>query len=68
MSSGGVYVETREEFSVGQQITLSFKLPDSADHIIIGGEIVRASSQGIGVKFGISPDNSLKQREEQVKT
>ena len=60
ISSGGLYVETREALSVGQQITLSFKLPDSEDHIKIGGEGVRASSQGIGVKFGMSLDNTLK--------
>ena len=60
ISAGGLYVETREALSVGQQITLSFKLPESEDHIKIGGEVVRASSQGIGVKFGMSLDDSLK--------
>jgi Tfp pilus assembly protein PilZ len=62
ISSNGLFVETRESFSVGQQITLSFKLPDSEEHIKIGGEIVRITSQGVGVRFGMSLDNSLKVR------
>jgi Tfp pilus assembly protein PilZ len=58
ISSDGLFVETRESLSVGQRITLSFKLPNSKEHIKISGEIVRVSSQGIGVKLSINLDNT----------
>lgn len=48
---GGVFIRTRIPFSVGQEVSLSFPLPDQKRHIKISGEIVRAGEQGIGVKF-----------------
>ena len=63
ISSDGLFVETREPLSVGQQITLSFRLPNSEEHIKIGGEITRVSSDGIGVKFGMNLDDSVKSHE-----
>jgi len=38
-------------FSVGQEVSLTFPLPNSQKHIKITGEVVRTSPQGIGVKF-----------------
>ena len=52
ISSDGVFVETKEPHTVGQHLTLSFRLPNSEDHIRVNGEIVRVSPQGIGVKPG----------------
>ncbi len=52
ISSEGVFVETKEPHTVGQHLTLSFRLPNSEDHIRVNGEIVRVSPQGIGVKLG----------------
>jgi uncharacterized protein (TIGR02266 family) len=48
---GGVFIRTRMPFSVGQEISLSFPLPDQRRHVKINGEIVRAGEQGIGVRF-----------------
>jgi Tfp pilus assembly protein PilZ len=60
ISSDGMFVETREPFSVGQPITLTFKLPNSVEHIKINGEIVRVSSKGFGVKFRMKLDHRVK--------
>jgi len=51
ISAGGVFIETHMPFSVGQQVSLSFPLPDYQKHVKITGEIVRSSPEGIGVKF-----------------
>ncbi len=51
ISSGGVLIETREPFSVGEQLTLSFMRPKSRDHVKVGGEVVRTLPDGCGVKF-----------------
>jgi Tfp pilus assembly protein PilZ len=63
ISSDGMFVETREPFSVGQHITLTFKLPNSVEHIKVNGEIVRVSSRGFGVKFRMKLDDSVKSDE-----
>ncbi len=63
ISSDGLFVETREPVSVGQQITLSFRLPNSDEHIKIGGQIARVSSDGIGVKFRMNLDDSARSHE-----
>lgn len=51
ISPGGMFIGTATSFSVGEEITLTFPLPVSREHIRITGEIVWASEQGIGVKF-----------------
>jgi hypothetical protein len=51
ISSDGLFVETKEPLAVGQQLTLSFRLPNSEEQLKIIGEIVRVSPQGIGVKL-----------------
>jgi Tfp pilus assembly protein PilZ len=51
ISSGGVFIETSESFSIGQEITMAFSF--SSDHrpSKFTGEIVRIKPNGIGVKF-----------------
>jgi Tfp pilus assembly protein PilZ len=51
ISSGGVFIETRETLPVGQQVTLSFMRPKSRDYVKVGGEVVREIPDGFGVKF-----------------
>lgn len=51
ISAGGVFIETRMPFTVGQAVSLSFPLPNYQKYIKITGEIVRISPQGIGVRF-----------------
>jgi Tfp pilus assembly protein PilZ len=51
ISAGGVFIETRALFSVGQTLTLTFPLPGHHRFITVSGEIVRTSGDGIGVMF-----------------
>ncbi|MDY7037096.1 MAG: PilZ domain-containing protein [Thermodesulfobacteriota bacterium] len=51
ISAGGLFIETPVPFSVGEDIVLTFPVPNSQKHIKIIGEIVRTTEQGIGVKF-----------------
>ena len=51
ISSGGLFIETRETLPVGQQVTLSFMRPKSRDYVKVGGEVVREIPDGFGVKF-----------------
>jgi uncharacterized protein (TIGR02266 family) len=51
ISPGGLFIETRAPLAVGQEITLLLSLPDHERPMKILGEVVRATDQGIGVKF-----------------
>ena len=51
ISLGGVYIETRMPLTVGQSISMKFRLPKSRKLIHVIGEIVWADLPGIGVKF-----------------
>lgn len=51
ISAGGVFIETRTPFSVGQEVLLTFPLPNYLEHIKVAGEVVRTTVQGIGVRF-----------------
>jgi len=51
ISAGGVFIETRTPFSIGQELSLSFPLPNYRKYIKTTGEVVRISPHGIGVKF-----------------
>jgi len=64
ISAGGLFIETNKPFSVGQDVTLTFPLPDHQEHIKITGEVVRATPQGIGVKFKMADED----QETMVKT
>jgi Tfp pilus assembly protein PilZ len=51
ISNGGVFIETNAPFYVNQKITLTFSLPGADGPILIGGEVIRVDSKGIGVAF-----------------
>ena len=51
VSTGGVFIQTHMPFTVGQEVSLTFPLPNYQKHIKIVGEIVRSTAQGVGVKF-----------------
>ncbi|MGB2929240.1 MAG: PilZ domain-containing protein [Desulfobacterales bacterium] len=53
MSNSGVFIKTSQKFSVGQIIRMTFMSRDYQKPFKINGEIVRASPDGIGVKFKI---------------
>ena len=51
ISAGGVFIETPTPFSVGQELSLSFPLPNYQKYVKTTGEVVRISPHGIGVRF-----------------
>jgi uncharacterized protein (TIGR02266 family) len=53
ISPGGVFIKTREPFSIGEEIVLSLSLSDQENGFRIPAEVVRTSEEGIGVKFKI---------------
>ncbi|GAB6095492.1 hypothetical protein JCM14469_17440 [Desulfatiferula olefinivorans] len=62
ISSEGVFIETREPFSEGSEITLTFALPNSQGHIRVTGKIVRKETNGIGVAFDMDIQSILENR------
>ena len=57
ISAGGLFIETNKPFSLGQDVTLSFPLPNHQEHIKITGKVVRATPKGIGVKFEMADED-----------
>lgn len=53
ISEGGVYIKTPEPFSVGEEVVMTFSLPNSQEHLKVTGRIVRIDDRGIGVEFRI---------------
>ena len=53
ISGSGVFIKTSQTFSIGQTILMTFMSPDKQKPFKINGEIVRANTDGIGVKFEI---------------
>jgi len=51
ISAGGVFIETRIPFRAGQEVSLTFPLPNYQKYIKIMGEVARVTTRGIGVKF-----------------
>jgi Tfp pilus assembly protein PilZ len=51
ISGSGVYIQTSESFSVGQDVVLTFPFPDSQKHVKLTGRIARVADTGIGVQF-----------------
>jgi Tfp pilus assembly protein PilZ len=51
LSIGGVFIETRQRFSVGQAVTMTFSLPRSRRHYKVAGEVIRVERMGIAVRF-----------------
>ena len=51
ISPAGAFIETKEAFFAGQQIDLSFALPNLPGQLNITGEILWKGMLGMGVKF-----------------
>jgi hypothetical protein len=51
ISSSGMFIETKDSFSVGQIIHLSIPFPDNMEYVKTQAEIVRVTPDGIGIKF-----------------
>ena len=57
ISAGGVFIQTNMPFTVGQEVSLTFPLPDYKTHLKIVGEVVRSTTQGVGVKFKMTDED-----------
>jgi Tfp pilus assembly protein PilZ len=57
ISPAGAFIETGEPFTAGQQIYLSFSLPNNPGQLQLEGEILWKGMLGIGVKFNDLNDN-----------
>jgi Tfp pilus assembly protein PilZ len=53
ISGGGLFIETSNEFSEGQNILMTFVSPNYQRPFKINGKIIRAQADGVGVKFKI---------------
>lgn len=51
ISSGGVFIDTRQRLFAGQEIALKFDFPEAGSTIMANGEIVRTSFEGAGIRF-----------------
>ena len=51
ISSGGVFIDTRQRLFVGQEIAITFGFPGTRKTIMANGEIVRTSFEGAGIRF-----------------
>lgn len=52
ISLGGVYIETQEPFTLGQQIELYLTSPINQISCMVTGQVVRRDKNGIGIEFG----------------
>ena len=51
ISVGGVFLKTTTPFTVGRPITLIIPSTDGQRNVKVRGEIVRVTSEGVGIKF-----------------
>ncbi len=51
ISAGGVFIETRAVFALGQALTLTFPMPGHQHYITVTGRVVRVDGHGIAVQF-----------------
>ncbi len=51
LSSGGCFIETNEDFSTGQEVSINLKRSRDAKTIKVRGRIARIEQNGIGVQF-----------------
>jgi Tfp pilus assembly protein PilZ len=51
ISVGGVNIETKQNFSIGQEISLSLPFPKLEEPLKITGRVVRQTPHGVGVMF-----------------
>ena len=51
ISQSGVFIETRRPIFVGEEILMEFKLEGVNKTLKIKGDVVHASSRGVGIEF-----------------
>ncbi len=55
ISIGGVFIETRDRYAVGEEVILNFNLPDHPQPFSLRGRIAWSGPEGFGVKFDHLP-------------
>ena len=51
ISASGVYITTQQPQSIGQEVSMNFKLADYKDPVKVYGKIVRSGPKGFAVEF-----------------
>ncbi|MGD8765449.1 MAG: PilZ domain-containing protein [Desulfobacteraceae bacterium] len=51
VSTAGVFIKTSRRLSIGQEIAITFTFPQTRQTIMVNGEIVRITREGVGVKI-----------------
>ena len=51
ISSGGMFIETREKMAVGQELIFSFSVSHNGSPIKCRGEVAWACPDGVGIRF-----------------
>jgi len=60
ISIGGVFVETKSRFKLGEAVILNFSLPDAPEPFSVRGIIAWSGPDGFGVKFDALPSTQNK--------
>lgn len=58
ISPGGIFINSNDAFSIGNEIRLSITIPNGSTSFKINGKITRKEEKGFGVKFK-EPLNAL---------
>ncbi len=53
LSSNGAFIKTGGDFEVGQEVAMTITFPITGERCMVTGEIVRVSSEGLGVNFKV---------------
>ena len=53
ISSNGAFIKTARQFSVGQEVAMTITFPSTGESHMVTGEVVRVSSDGIGINFKV---------------
>jgi len=51
ISVGGAFIKTDQPLVIGQEVALSFSIPNIEHSLDLTGKVVRCNGEGIGVKF-----------------
>lgn len=53
ISSNGAFIKSNRHFSVGQEVAMTINFPSTGESHMVTGEIVRVSSEGVGINFKV---------------
>ena len=59
ISAGGVFVETRESFSLGESLQVELLSPSTWEPLVLNAEVRRIENNGVGLYFVNISDTDL---------